>query len=396
MGASLSYNYRRVCPLPNPCMFTGVKAVKTKRVPDKFSTAAIDRPARGFKPVGEQGSSQRLNREIPNSWLGSKPAFRKAGNQSVNEKICAGIDVSKLQLDVHVTSGRAWSCPNQEGDFAELARQLKAEGVELVVMEASGGYEGAVAASLDAAGLAVVVTNPRQVRDFAKACGKRAKSDRIDAQVLARFGQKIEPQVRPLKDEQTRELQAFLQRRAQILDMLVAERQRLSMALPSVRTDIREHIKFLVRRLKDADRDLDELIRKTPIWREQEKLFAPVKGIGPQTLRTLCASLRELGSLNRKQIAALVGVAPYDCDSGQFKGKRFCTGGRAAVRSTLYMATVTALTHNPVIRAFYQRLTNAGKPKKLAITACMRKLLTILNAMARDGSAWNEKLHQIA
>lgn len=370
--------------------------MKTKKVPDKFSTAATDRPTRGSKPVGEQGSSQRLIRNIPNSCLGFKPEFGKAGNRSVNEKICAGIDVSKLQLDVCVTTGKAWSCPNQESDFAELGQQLKAESVELVVLEASGGYEGAVAASLSAAGLAVVVVNPRQVRDFAKACGKRAKSDRIDAQVLARFGQKIEPEVRPLKDEQTRELQAFLQRRAQILNMIVAERQRLSVALPNVRTDIREHIHFLVRRLKETDRGLDELIRQTPIWREREKLFAPVKGVGPQTLRMMCASLMELGSLNRKQIAALVGVAPYDCDSGQFKGKRFCYGGRAAVRCTLYMATVSALTHNPVIRAFYQRLMKAGKPKKVAITACMRKLLTILNAMARDGSAWNEKLHQIA
>jgi transposase len=234
------------------------------------------------------------------------------------------------------------------------------------------------------------------VRDFAKACGRLAKTDRIDALVLAQFAQKIQPELRLLKDEQTRELEALLARRKQILHMLVAERQRLQIAAVNVRTDIREHINFLVRRLKDVDRGLDELIRQTPLWREREKLFERVQGVGPQTLRTLCASLPELGHLNRRKIAALVGVAPYNCDSGTFAGTRRCWGGRAEVRCALYMATVSAIRCNPVIRPFYQRLLQAGKAKKAAITACMRKLLTILNAMARDGAEWNESLHVTA
>ena len=178
--------------------------------------------------------------------------------------------------------------------------------------------------------------------------------------------------------------------------MLVAERQRLAIAEVNVRTDIREHINFLVRRMKDVDRGLDDLIRDTPLWREREKLFEPVKGVGPQMLRTLCASLPELGQLNRRQIAALVGVAPYNCDSGKFAGTRRCWGGRADVRTALYMASVTAARFNPVIRAFYQRLVQAGKAKKLALTACIRKLLTILNAMVRNQTSWDERLHLIA
>lgn len=314
----------------------------------------------------------------------------------MSETVFVGIDVSKERLDVATSTARTWWCANQEGDFQELIEQLQAERIELIVLEASGGYEGAVVASLSAAGLPVVVVNPRQVRDFAKACGRLAKTDQIDAAVLALFAQRIQPELRPLKDEQTRELEALLQRRKQILSMVVAERQRLQVAAANVRSDIREHINFLVRRLKDADRGLDALMRQTPVWREREELFKPVKGIGPQTLRMLCASLPELGQLNRRKIAALVGVAPYNCDSGTFAGKRRCWGGRADVRTALYMAAVSAIRFNPVIRPFYQRLLQAGKAKKAAITACMRKLLVILNAMVRDGTQWNESIHVAA
>lgn len=314
----------------------------------------------------------------------------------MSETVFVGIDVSKQRLDIATSSGEAWSCANQEDDFQALTQRLKTQPVELIVLEASGGYEGAVVASLSAAELPVVVVNPRQVRDFAKACGRLAKTDRIDAAVLAQFAQRIRPERRALKDEQTLELDALLQRRRQILGMLVSERQRLQVAAVNVRTDIREHINFLVRRLKDVDRDLDELMRKTPLWREREELFKPVRGIGPQTLRTLCACLPELGQLNRRKIAALVGVAPYNCDSGTFAGKRRCWGGRAEVRTVLYMAAVSAMRCNPVIRAFYQRLVQAGKAKKAALTACMRKLLTILNAMVRDGTPWTESLHTTA
>jgi transposase len=312
------------------------------------------------------------------------------------EKVFGGIDVSKERLDVALSDGQQWSCTNQGGDFQELIERFTTAQVSLIVLEASGGYEGSVVGSLSAAGLPVVVVNPRQVRDFAKACGMLAKTDRIDARVLALFAQRIQPELRPLKDEQTQELEALLQRRKQILAMLIAERQRLAIAAVNVRTDIREHINFLVRRMKDVDRGLDDLIRDTALWREREKLFEPVKGVGPQLLRTLCASLPELGRLNRREIAALVGVAPYNCDSGKFAGTRRCWGGRVEVRTALYMASVTAARFNPVIRTFYQRLVNAGKAKKLALTACMRKLLTILNAMVRDQTQWDESLHLTA
>lgn len=314
----------------------------------------------------------------------------------MSENLFVGIDVSKLRLDIATSAPEQWSCANREGDFEELIGKLKGQSIGLIVLEASGGYEGPVVASLSGAQLPVVVVNPRQVRDFARATGRLAKTDRIDAQVLARFAQQIRPEVRALKDEQTQELEAFLQRRKQILSMLVAERQRLERAALNVRTDIREHIHFLVRRLKDADRGLDELIRQTPLWREREELFKPVQGVGAQTLRVLCASLPELGQISGRKIAALVGVAPYNCDSGTLRGHRHCWGGRVEVRCALYMAAITAIRCNPVIRAFYQRLIASGKAKKVAITACMRKLLTILNAMVRDRTAWNENLHIVA
>ena len=312
------------------------------------------------------------------------------------ESIYVGIDVSKATLDIATSDGQIWSCSNQEQDFKELIERLSRQTLGLIVLEASGGYEGAVVAHLHAAGLPVFVVNPKQVRAFAKAIGRLAKSDRIDAQVLAQFAQKIQPELRPLKDEHTQVLDALLARRRQILAMLVAERQRLQMAAVNVRTDIREHIHFLVKRLKDTDRGLDELVRETPLWREREELFKPVKGVGTQLLLSLCAGLPELGQLSRKKIAALVGVAPYNCDSGTLRGQRHCWGGRADVRCALYMAALSATRFNPVIAAFYQRLLKAGKAKKVALTACMRKLLTILNAMARDRSTWNEQLHQTA
>jgi transposase len=312
------------------------------------------------------------------------------------ESIYVGIDVSKATLDIASSDGQIWSCSNQEQNFKELIERLGREPVSLIVLEASGGYEGAVVAHLHEAGLPVFVVNPKQVRAFAKALGRLAKSDRIDAQVLAQFAQKIQPELRPLKDEHTQALDALLARRRQVLAMLVAERQRLQVAAVNVRTDIREHIHFLVKRLKDTDRALDELVRETPLWREREELFKPVKGVGTQLLLSLCAGLPELGQLNRKKIAALVGVAPYNCDSGTLRGQRHCWGGRADVRSALYMAALSATRFNPVIATFYKRLLKAGKAKKVALTACMRKLLTILNAMARDCSAWNEQLHQIA
>ena len=310
--------------------------------------------------------------------------------------ICIGIDVSKARLDIGTSEAEHWSCANDEEGIAGLGEALQGRSIERIVLEASGGYEAAAAGALAAAQLPVIVINPRQVRDFAKATGRLAKTDRIDALMLAQFAQQIKPQIRPLKDEQTLQLEALLSRRRQILAMLTAERQRLAMAAPAVRTDIKAHIHFLVKRLKDSDRGLDEALRASSVWREREALFKPVQGVGKQTVLSLCALLPELGRLNRRKVAALAGVAPYSCDSGTLRGRRRCWGGRAALRSVLYMASVTAVRFNPVIRAFYQRLLNAGKAKKLAITACMRKLLTLLNAMVRDNTAWNENLHLTA
>jgi transposase len=371
--------------------------MRSKKVSAKFSAAATDRYPRGLETVGEQGSSRRLNPIIPNSCLDSKSESYKAGRRKqMAEKIFVGIDVSKRTLDVALSSGEQWSFGNQAADFQELIERLKPRAVELIVLEASGGYEGAVTGTLHAAQLPVVVVNPRQVRDFAKALGKLAKTDRIDAQVLARFAEKIRPELRPLKDEQTQQLEALLMRRRQLLGMLLAERQRLAMAAVNVRSDLREHIHFLVKRLKDTEQGLDELMRDSPVWREREELFKPVKGVGPNLLRSLCASLPELGRLSRQKIAALAGVAPYACDSGTLRGKRICWGGRPEVRRALYMGAVSASRHNPVIKVFYERLRKAGKPAKVALIACMRKLLTILNAMVRDQAPWDENLHTTA
>jgi transposase len=334
---------------------------------------------------------------IPNSCVGSKPASRKAGERNrMSELMNVGIDVSKDTLDVCTSANEAFQCANDPDGIESLVKRLKDLPLERIVLEATGGYEAPVVAGLAAATLPVIVINPRQVRDFAKASARLAKTDRIDAAVLVAFAQAIKPEVRPLKDEQTVALEAVLTRRRQLVGMLTMERQRLAMAAAVVRTELKAHIVWLVKRIKEIDRDLTGLLRESPVWRERENLLGAVKGVGKQTILSLCASLPELGRLNRRQLAALVGVAPFNCDSGTLRGKRRCWGGRADLRAVLYMAAVSAMRCNPVIRVFYQRLVAAGKPKKLALTACMRKLLTILNAMVRDNAAWNPKLHVTA
>jgi transposase len=236
---------------------------------------------------------------------------------------------------------------------------------------------------LAAAGLAVAVVNPRQVRDFARAIGQLAKTDALDAQLLARFAEVVRPTPRPLPDAQTQELSALLARRRQLIGMRTAERQRRDTALPTVRRHIERHLAFLEQELADLDRDLRDAVRSSPLWREREDLLRSVPGIGPTTALTLLAEVPELGQLDRKAIAALVGVAPLNCESGTLRGRRIVWGGRARVRAILYMATLVATKHNPTIRAFYQRLCAAGKPKKLALTACMHKLLLIAHAILR-------------
>jgi transposase len=300
-----------------------------------------------------------------------------------------GIDVAKAQLDIAVRpDGAQWIAPHDETGIRALVERLHPLSPTLVVLEATGGREVPVAAALAADGLAVAVVNPRQVRDFARAIGQLAKTDALDAQVLARFAEVVRPEPRPLPDAQVQAFAALLARRRQLVGMLTAERQRLDTALPAVQALIERHVGWLEQELRDLDRTLRAQVEASPLWREREDLLRSVPGVGPTTAFTLLAELPELGRLDRKAIAALVGVAPLSCESGTWHGKRMVWGGRARVRTALYMAALVASRHNPVIAAFYQRLCDAGKPKKLALVACMHKLLTILNAMVRHGTSW--------
>jgi transposase len=300
-----------------------------------------------------------------------------------------GIDVAKARLDLAVRpSGEQWVSPSDPASLEELVGRLQTLQPELLVLEATGGREGPTVAALAAAGLPVVVVNPRQVRDFARAVGQLAKTDVLDAQVLAHFAQVIHPTPRPLPDAQAQELAALLARRRQLLQMQTAERQRLDTALPRVQGQIERHLAWLEAELTDLDQTLHEQVQASPLWRERENLLRSVPGIGPTTALTLVAELPELGRLDRNAIAALVGVAPLSCESGTWRGRRIVWGGRARVRSALYMATLVASRFNPIITAFYRRLCAAGKPKKVALIACMHKLLTILNAIIRQGTPW--------
>ncbi|HET8623589.1 MAG TPA: IS110 family transposase, partial [Gemmatimonadales bacterium] len=297
-----------------------------------------------------------------------------------------GLDVAKATVQLaSEPAGLGGQFATDPSGLAALVTQCQAQPVALIVLEATGGYEAPVAAALATAGLPVAVVNPRQVRDFARALGRLAKTDRIDAQVLALFGARVQPAPRPLPDEGTQELEAVLLRRRQLLDMLHAERQRLPHARGrEVRRNLRAHIRWLEHSLIDTDATLEALIQASPLWRVQDHLLQSVPGVGPTLARTLLAQLPELGHLDRRQIAALVGVAPLACDSGTHRGRRQCWGGRPALRSVLYMAALVAARWNPVLRAFYARLRAAGKPAKVALIAVARKLLTILNAMLRD------------
>jgi transposase len=305
-----------------------------------------------------------------------------------------GIDVSKAQLDVYGhTTKSVFSVTNDEAGLKMLMERLMQLEPQLVVLEATGGYERLCAASLARAGRAVAVVNPRQVRAFAVATGILAKSDRVDARVLAHFAAAVRPPVRALPDEQRQALDELLGRRRQLIGMLVQEKNRLLQArAPLVRKDIKTHIAMLEKRIGGCDGELQQIIHDSPAWKAQEDLLRSFNGIGPVSARTLVAELPELGRLNRKQIASLVGLAPIARDSGTWRGKRSIRGGRGQVRGALYMATVTAVRSNFHIRAFYQRLCAAGKPHKVALIACMRKVLTILNAMMRTQTRWQAPL----
>jgi transposase len=305
--------------------------------------------------------------------------------------VFVGIDVSKAQLDVALRpTDDCWYVSNDELGIASLVERLRTVQPTLVVLEATGGLEVPVTGALAEAGLPVVVVNPRHARDFAKATGRLAKTDRLDARGLAHFAEAVRPTPRPLPEAQAQALSALLTRRRQLVQMLTAERRRLQTAPLPIREDIQAHITWLTRRLARTDDDLAAAIHASPLWRAKDEILQSTPGVGPILSRTLVAEVPELGLLNRQEIAALIGVAPFNRDSGTLRGKRAVWGGRAHVRAVLYMSTLAAVRHNPVLKAFYERLRAVGKAPKVALTACMRKLLTILNAMLKHQTPWQE------
>ena len=304
------------------------------------------------------------------------------------QEVFVGIDVSKEWFDVAVRPGdERWRGSQDEAGVDALTRRLQQLRPHLVIMEASGGYERLITAVLGAAGLPITVVNPRQVRDFARSLGRLAKTDQIDAEVIAHFGQAADVEPRPLPSAAALELDALVTRRRQVVRMRAAEQVRRGQALPVVQVRIDRVLTLLKQELKEIDDDLSKRLRESPVWREE--LLRSVPGVGPTLTFTLVAELPELGTLTRRQIAALVGVAPLARDSGKLRGARTCWGGRANVRAALYMPTLAAVRFNSVLRAFHDRLVEAGKPKKVVLTACMRKLLTILNAMVKHNTRWN-------
>lgn len=304
-----------------------------------------------------------------------------------------GIDVAKAWLDVAVRpSGAHWRLENGDTAIARLVEQLRALAPQLIVLEATGGYERLVVAQLAGAGLPVAVVNPRQVRDFAKATGRLAKTDRLDAEVVAHFADAVHPEPRPLPDAATQQLAALLERRSQVVAMLTAEKNRRAQALKSVRPHIEQHVAWLEHALEDLNQELDQLLQASPLWHEREQLLRSVPGVGRVLALTLLADLPELGRLSHKQVAGLVGVAPLNRDSGALRGKRLIWGGRARVRAALYMSILSAVRYNPVLRAFWTRLRAQGKPGKVALVACMHKLLTILNALVKHQTPWRPRL----
>lgn len=306
------------------------------------------------------------------------------------EVITVGIDVSKDRLDVAVRPGaQAFAVERNAAGLDQLAQRLRQLAPQIVALEATGGFETIVAAALAAAELPVVVVNPAQVRAFAKALGQRAKTDPIDAAVIAHFAEATRPQVRQLPDEATRLLADLVARRRQIIEMIGAERQRgKRMTSRRLQNSIARLVKALEKKLASLDDDIDDAVRGSPAWREKEDLLTSVPGVGPVIARTLIAGLPELGRLGRKQIAALAGLAPFTRQSGQWRGRSFISGGRSSVRTALFMGAMVAKKHNPILKAFFDHLTATGKPKMVALIAVARKLLVILNAILRDNRPW--------
>ena len=340
---------------------------------------------------------------IPNSCLDYESVSDKVGTSVIVAKgrmedkqasdVFVGIDVSGATLDIAARPSREhWQVANNENGIKGLATKLKTMHPTLVVMEATGGLESNAAITLALTQVPVAIVNPRQVRDFAKSLGRLAKTDRIDADTLAHFGEAVRPEPRAMPNEQVMELKDLLARRRQLVQMRAAEKNRLHRASSMSQISIQKVIRFLNTELDELDKNLYERLKQSDVWREKEDLLCSVPGVGRCTAMTLLLELPELGQLNRKKIAALVGVAPYNCDSGTLRGKRMIWGGRANVRTAMYMAALSAKQHNPVIRMLFDRLVNAGKPKKVALVACMRKLLAILNTMVATGKSWNPSL----
>jgi transposase len=307
--------------------------------------------------------------------------------------IFVGIDVSKNWLDVAVhEQGGVWRVSNDEAGMVSLVKRLKKLKPQLIVLEPTGGFEMLVVAALSQAGLPVAVVNARRVRDFAKATGQFAKTDKLDARVLAHFAAAVRPEVRSLRSEEEEQLTALLTRRRQVLEMLTVEKNRRVTVRAKMRADLEVHIHWLSKHLKELDQEIEDFVKGSLLWKEKDTLLQSVPGVGPVTAATMLGMLPELGRLNRQAIAALVGVAPLNKDSGKKQGKRRIFGGRGDVRSVLYMAALSAKKHNPLIRTFYERLLRYGKQKKVALTACMRKLLVILNAMLRTHQPWRSQV----
>lgn len=310
---------------------------------------------------------------------------------SSTSEVFAGIDVSKARLDIHIRPGNvAFSEPNDAAGVTAIVERLSHSKPTLIVLEATGGLESLAAATLVAADLRVAVVNPRQVRDYAKATGRLAKTDRLDAETLARFAEAIRPEVRPLPDAETLRLGTLITRRRQLVDNRAAEQNRLHSTVSKlIRKGIEAHVAFLTKQIEDLDDDLSKEIEDSPVWKAKDDLLRGVPGVGKVVSRTLLATMPELGTLTNKQVSALAGLAPIARDSGTLRGRRRIGGGRGDLRAVLYMAAVTAKRYNPVLKTFYDRLITAGKAPKLALTAVMRKLLTILNSMIRNNTTWD-------
>jgi transposase len=341
-----------------------------------------------LQEIGAKQGAPPVYPFIPDSHSGRKVSPHLQGRGMMESFV--GIDVAKDKLDIHVRpEGQAFAVARDGKGLAELVARMLLAPPTLIVLEATGGFERTVAAALAAAKLPIVVVNPRQVRDFARAIGRLAKTDAIDAAVIAQFAEAIRPEPRPILDEQAQVLDDLVSRRRQLVEMIVAETNRKkAMSNKRIVRGIERHILYLQNLLNDLDSDIDAAIRSSPVWREKEELLTSVPGVAEKTARTLIAELPELGTLDRRKIASLVGVAPVNRDSGKMRGKRHIQGGRTAVRCALYMAAVTAARCNPELRETYLRLKNAGKPPKVAIIAILRRLLVILNAIIRDKTPW--------